>query len=89
MAVLGFIVQFVGLRALHWSATIIQLGVTLLMTAVRAWVRRGLASDPSVIQILDGHEKAWFALRLRQCQLRLGAGPSEHTREDSGSPQHL
>ncbi|KAM7203209.1 hypothetical protein V8F20_004151 [Naviculisporaceae sp. PSN 640] len=39
----GFITQFVGLRNLHWSVTIIQLGVTLIMTAIRAWVRRGLS----------------------------------------------
>jgi len=88
-AVTGFIVQFVGLRALHWSATIIQLGITLLMTALRAWVRRGLASDPSVVQILDGHEKAWLALWLSQLRKPTGNGPTEHNGEDSGSPENL
>jgi hypothetical protein len=43
LAIGGFICQFVGLRALHWSATIMQLGATLLITAIRSWIRRGLA----------------------------------------------
>lgn len=32
--------------ALHWSATIMKLSVTLLMTGVRAFVRRSLATNP-------------------------------------------
>lgn len=64
LAVVGFIVQFVGLRALHWSATIIQLGITLVMTGVRAWVRRGLASDPTTRATLEGHEVAWLTLYI-------------------------
>lgn len=64
--VLGFIVQFVGLRALHWSATITQLGVTVLMTGVRAYVRRGLATNPICQDMLEGHETACLALRLLQ-----------------------
>jgi hypothetical protein len=47
----GFVCQFVGLRALHWSATIIQLGVTLFMTGVRAWVRRGISRKPNVFRL--------------------------------------
>jgi hypothetical protein len=64
LTIVGFVVQFIGLRALHWSTTIIQLGVTLVMTGVRAWVRRGLASDPVTKPIIDGHEKAWLALYI-------------------------
>lgn len=63
-AVVGFVAQFIGLRALHWSATIVQLGVTLIMTGVRAYVRRGLATNPICSSILDGHEAAWFALQI-------------------------
>ncbi|KAF2014123.1 hypothetical protein BU24DRAFT_423167 [Aaosphaeria arxii CBS 175.79] len=66
-AVVGFVVQFVGLRALHWSATIVQLGVMLIMTVIRSWVRRGLAADPVFYPLLDGHELAWLTLyMLRQ-----------------------
>ncbi|KAF2791447.1 hypothetical protein K505DRAFT_207343, partial [Melanomma pulvis-pyrius CBS 109.77] len=51
LTIVGFICQFVGLRSLHWSATIIQLGVTLFMTGVRSWVRRGLAHDIKSINL--------------------------------------
>jgi hypothetical protein len=64
ISVVGFIIQFVGLRALHWSATIIQLGITIIMTGIRTWARRGLASDPETDLILDGHEIAWLTLRI-------------------------
>ncbi|KAF2429237.1 hypothetical protein EJ08DRAFT_718487, partial [Tothia fuscella] len=50
---LGFFFQFVGLRALHWSATILLLGVTMIMTAIRAFIRRGLARDPICIPTHD------------------------------------
>jgi len=47
----GFVCQFVGLRALHWSATVIQLGTTLLMTCIRAWIRRGISNRPISFQL--------------------------------------
>lgn len=34
------------------------------MTGIRAWARRGLASDPKTDLILDGHEIAWLTLRI-------------------------
>jgi hypothetical protein len=62
ISVMGFVVQFVGLRALHWSATVYQLGVMVIMTAIRSLVRRGLAVDPIFYPVLDGHEIAWLTL---------------------------
>lgn len=60
----GFVVQFIGLRALHWSATIMQLDATLLTTGIRAFVRRGLATNPICEEMLDGQETASFTMRL-------------------------
>lgn len=56
LGVIGFILQFVGFRGMHWSATISLLGATLLMTFIRAWVRRGLASGPEAWKLPAGHE---------------------------------
>ncbi|KAF4439272.1 Serine threonine- phosphatase 6 regulatory ankyrin repeat subunit B [Fusarium acutatum] len=67
LAVTGYIVQFVGFRALHWSATVVQLGITLVITGIRAWVRRGLAGEPKLISsppTSEGHELAWLTLLL-------------------------
>lgn len=66
LTIVGFIVQFIGLRALHWSATIVQLGVTLFMTGVRAYVRRGLATSLVCHTMLEGHETASLTLLLLQ-----------------------
>ncbi|KAI5782070.1 hypothetical protein DFH27DRAFT_488076, partial [Peziza echinospora] len=35
----GFFLQFIGLRGMHWAATVAQLVVTLIMTGLRGWVR--------------------------------------------------
>jgi len=76
----GFVVQFVGLRALHWSATIIQLGVTLIMTAARAFVRRGLAESSVCCKVREGHEISWLTMML-QHQARL-----EYEKRKAGNP---
>jgi hypothetical protein len=49
--VFGFVCQFIGLRALHWFATLAVLSVTILMVGVRAWVRRGLTADPICVPV--------------------------------------
>jgi hypothetical protein len=59
----GFVGQFVGFRALHWSAAVTQLGVALLMTAVRARVRRGLSERPEAIRLPD-KDPNWIALSI-------------------------
>lgn len=75
-AVVGFVVQFVGLRALHWSATIYQLGIMLILTIVRSLVRRGLAVDPFFYPLLDGFEVAWLSLYLLKRDEERTRGPT-------------
>ncbi|KAF9772568.1 hypothetical protein IL306_009724, partial [Fusarium sp. DS 682] len=60
----GFIVQFIGLRGMHWSASIAQLLAVLIMMALRALVRRGLAKPPECIKLTPGFELDWFATTL-------------------------
>ncbi|KAH8423178.1 uncharacterized protein LDX57_000932 [Aspergillus melleus] len=64
ISVSGYVIQFVGLRGLHWSITIVQLGATVLMTVLRAWVRRGLSQPPQVQKIPSDFELDWFATQL-------------------------
>ncbi|KAK2031752.1 hypothetical protein LX32DRAFT_713082 [Colletotrichum zoysiae] len=63
-ALAGFVLQFVGLRGLHWSASIAQLGAVLVMLGLKAWVRRGLATPPKAISLPPGYELDWFAKTL-------------------------
>ncbi|KAF4810450.1 Ankyrin-3 [Colletotrichum tropicale] len=60
----GFVLQFVGLRGLHWSASVAQLGAVFLMVCLKAWVRRGLATPPKAISLPPGYELDWFAKTL-------------------------
>lgn len=60
----GFFVQFIGLRGLHWSASIAQLGAIGVMTCIRAWVRRNLIQLPGCFRITPGHELDWLAINL-------------------------
>ncbi|KAH0561959.1 hypothetical protein GP486_003336 [Trichoglossum hirsutum] len=64
ISLIGFIVQFIGLRGMHWSATIMQLGATAIMAAIRAWVRRGLAADPFCHTLSPEFEMDFLARKL-------------------------
>jgi hypothetical protein len=65
----GFVCQFIGLRGLHWSATVAQLGVTVLLTGVRSWVRRDLGEELDTIP-LPGISLDYIALHLGDYCLR-------------------
>jgi len=77
LTICGFIVQFFGLRGLHYSATLAQLTAMFIMTAVRAWVRRGLSQLPAADQLLAGHELDWLTCHIQKCSgwfVRAGFG---------------
>ncbi|KAL6887264.1 hypothetical protein HDV57DRAFT_525688 [Trichoderma longibrachiatum] len=62
IALIGFISQFIGMRGLNWTASVVQLIATLLVTAFRAIVRRGLSKSPIPIPLLSNTELDWFSL---------------------------
>jgi len=60
----GFVVQFIGLRGMHWSASIAQLGAVFFMAILRSYVRRGLARPPKSQPLSSKFELDWFATTL-------------------------
>ncbi|TGZ80114.1 hypothetical protein EX30DRAFT_320407, partial [Ascodesmis nigricans] len=60
----GFVVQFIGLRAMHWSASIAQLIGTLIMVGIRTFVRRDMAEPPHTQKLPHDHELDWLATRM-------------------------
>lgn len=64
VCLVGFILQFIGLRGMNWSASVAQLVAILIMTVYRAWVRRGLAEIPRYNLLPSGFELEWFSLSL-------------------------
>ncbi|KAF8242056.1 hypothetical protein K440DRAFT_169917 [Wilcoxina mikolae CBS 423.85] len=61
VSVMGFILNFMGLRGLHWLATMAQLAATGIMTIVRAVIRRGISSRPHAVKLEEGFELDWLA----------------------------
>ena len=64
VALIGFIVQFIGLRAMNSYASLAQLCAIGVMTIWRAWLRRGFARSFEVRKLLPGFELEWLAWTL-------------------------
>ncbi|KAI3321405.1 hypothetical protein HD806DRAFT_523893 [Xylariaceae sp. AK1471] len=64
ISVSGYVVQFVGLRGLHWSASLALLIAISIMAGLRALIRRNLAKIPKAQPLLAGHEMDWLAMTL-------------------------
>ena len=63
----GFICQNIGTRELHWSAGVFQLGATLFLAALRAWLRRYVGDEPpSELELDDGYEACQLACSLER-----------------------
>lgn len=71
ISLFGFIIQFIGLRGMHWLATVAQLIATLMMMVVRAWVRRDLTLRPKDQKLCPDHELDWIATRIVRDYKRL------------------
>ncbi|EFY87105.1 ankyrin 2,3/unc44 [Metarhizium acridum CQMa 102] len=64
VSLLGFIVQFVGLRKMNWAASVAQLAAVLIMVGVRAWIRRGISKPLVHRELAPDSELEWLALVL-------------------------
>lgn len=56
LGLLGFMMQFEGLRGLNWPTAVSQLLAILAVALIRAIVRRHLGEGPSAIRAHAGHE---------------------------------
>ena len=64
----GFVLQFVGLRALAWHVTIAQLAATGAMTGLRVMIRRNLIHKPKHEEIkVSGYELEAMAMKINGC----------------------
>ncbi|KAK0614428.1 hypothetical protein B0T14DRAFT_385388, partial [Immersiella caudata] len=64
LGLIGYVLQFQGLRALNWTASISQLVCLALMTLLRAWVRRGLIAKPIAKRVLEDHEMDYLSILM-------------------------
>lgn len=87
ISVLGFFVQFIGLRGMHWLASIAQLAAVIIMTTLRAIIRRHLASGLTGhdLKALTGFELEWFITSLlKDDMISWVPGPSRTPTKDDG-----
>jgi ankyrin repeat protein len=56
----GYITQFIGLGSMHWPTQTAQFAITIIMTGVRALVRRGTGSRDLYTKIRENHELDWL-----------------------------
>lgn len=65
VTLVGFIAQFLGLRAMSWTATIAQLIATVIMTGLRSWLTTaGLSQEPDTCKLPKEYELDWLATRI-------------------------
>ncbi|KAL7941496.1 ankyrin repeat-containing domain protein [Trichoderma barbatum] len=67
-SLIGFFAQFIGIRGMHWSVSVTSLVAVLIMTTLRALVRRGLASHIYSKDLRPGFELDWFADKLKDIE---------------------
>ncbi|KAJ3475293.1 hypothetical protein NLG97_g9509 [Lecanicillium saksenae] len=73
MTMMGFILQFVSLRAMHSAVSVFQLGAILTMTFIRSMIRtQRLKREENLLwdrpDQLRGHELDWLALKMDEHQ---------------------
>ncbi|KAI1121465.1 hypothetical protein F5Y10DRAFT_101072 [Nemania abortiva] len=81
----GYVLQFVGLRAMHSSVSLFQLGTILLVSIIRAGLRtQRLAKEQNLLRSrpdeVEGHELDWLALQMAQ------DGPEKQPEEQAEDP---
>ncbi|TEY73120.1 hypothetical protein BOTCAL_0083g00330 [Botryotinia calthae] len=60
----GFVLQFEGFRGISWACSIAQLVAIMIMTVVRAIIRRGKLDSPVAQNIPQQYEMDWLSLRI-------------------------
>lgn len=63
-SITGFILQFEGFRGISWACSIAQLVAIMIMTILRAAVRRGMLDSPATEKITPEYEMDWLSLKL-------------------------
>ncbi|KFA49812.1 hypothetical protein S40293_10015 [Stachybotrys chartarum IBT 40293] len=99
LSFIGFVCQFLGLRGLHGSFALYQLGVTPCMAIIRAFLRSGwLGADNNKLKQrkdIEGHELDWQAMNLEKPEEEFAGGwyiddlpwPLERPKDSSGPKQ--
>ncbi|KAF3189414.1 hypothetical protein TWF788_010498 [Orbilia oligospora] len=67
VSIVGFILQFTGLRGMNYLASLVQLGAIAIATALRVMIRRPISDKPEIEMIPDADELTSVAKILTRC----------------------
>lgn len=89
VGLVGFIIQFIGLRAMNSAASLVQLGAVGIMTICRALIRPGFARSFETAQLLPGFELNSLAWKLVTTRSPIATSPTgeSHATSDQLSPR--
>ena len=73
LGIFGFIIQFVGLRGLHWTVSVAQLLAMFLATALRISIRTVFAHSMRCIELKNPFELEWLTNQIDNTRPLLGA----------------
>ena len=80
---LGYIIQFIGLGGMHWPTQASQFAITLIMTGVRALIRRAPPKPTSYEGIATNHELDWLTTLFPERTIN-GKGGAQVWRFETG-----
>lgn len=83
MSLVGFVIQFVGLRGLHWSISIAQLLAILLATALRICIRMSFSQPHQYEKLRENFELEWCTYHINDIR-PLASGHGASTGSSSG-----
>ena len=84
LAIFGFILQFVGLRGLHWTISVAQLLAMFLATALRIAIRTVFAHSMRCVELKNHFELEWLTYQIDNARPLLAAHaiPAGHSHLD-------
>ncbi|KAF7893765.1 hypothetical protein EAF00_007279 [Botryotinia globosa] len=86
--IIGFVLQFEGFRGISWACSIAQLVAIMIMTVVRAIIRRGMLDKPIAQKIPEKYEIDWLALKIGNDDKYLSDLSKSTVHRPSPSPYH-
>lgn len=84
LGLMGFVLQFQGFRGVNWTCALVQLGAIAIMTAMRAWIRRGLVVRPLADLVIAEHEMDWLASNMASGSTRFWPEDEEEEEGNKG-----
>ena len=73
LGIVGFVIQFVGLRGLHWTISVAQLLAMFLATALRISIRTIFASSMRCVELKNPFELEWLTYQIDNARPLLAA----------------